>query len=83
MFIMELISPNLKMFLATKMPATMTATEESLARRLKIKEIYFISDQDQQELGLCCSCVIVMDNDTFITLESTPQTVAAVLYSYL
>ena len=62
------------------MPATMTTDEKRMAVRLKIKEIYFISEKDQPKLGLCCSCLIVKVDNTFISLETT-NTVSAVLKS--
>lgn len=77
---MNYMSPELKSYLATKMPASMTTNEKIIAARLKIKEIYFISEIDQPTLGLCCSCLIVKVDNTYISLETT-NTVSAVLNS--
>lgn len=73
--------PTLSDFLATKLPATMTVEEVVLASKLNIKEIYFVSEQEQKMLKLDCSCVVVTKDGLCVTIESTPQTVSSVLYS--
>lgn len=54
------------------MPATMTTSEKENARKLGVKEIYFLTDSEQARARVSCGTIIILPEGEYIEMETNP-----------